>query len=266
MFLQYWGLKQQPFNNVPSETSFFRSPQHEEAFSRLKYVIDYRKGGALLTGEVGCGKTTVTKALKKSLDRSKHQFVLMANPAMAPLDFIKSLLINFGEQTINGTKPILLARLQKRLNSNAARGISTVLAVDEAHVIKNQETMDELRMLLNLQRNEEFLITLILLGQPPLLKRITQLHPLKERISVSYKLTPLNNAKTLQYIIYRLKKAGAERGLFTNEAVEKLFDYSGGIPLKINNVGDRSLLIGYMRKAKLIDTEIVTDAIEDLQQ
>jgi len=266
MFLQYWGLQHPPFNNVPSETSFFRSPQHEEAFSRLKYVIEYRKGVALLTGEVGCGKTTVTKALQKSLNRDKYQFLLMANPAMAPLDFIKAVLINFGEQTISGTKPFLLARLQERLNHNASRGISTVLTVDEAHVIKNQETMDELRMFLNIQCNEQFLITLILLGQPPLLKRIDGLQPLKERISVKFKLTPLDEKNTLRYIMYRLKNAGAERGLFTSEAIAVLYEYSDGIPLRINNVCDRSLLIGFMRKAQQIDTRIVTDAIEDLQQ
>ena len=266
MFLQYWGLKQPPFNNVPSETSFFRSSQHEEAFSRLKYVIEYRKGVALLTGDVGCGKTTVAKALQHSLNSDKYQFLLLANPAMAPLDFIKAILIICGKQMVKGTKPQLLSQLKDHLDHNETKGVRTVLAIDEAQVIKKQETMDELRMLLNLQRNEQFLLTLLLLGQPPLLKRITELHPLKERISVRYKLAPLDEKSTLRYIMYRLEYAGADPDLFSNEAVSLLYQYSDGIPLRINNVCDRSLLIGFMRKANVVNTQIVSDAIDDLQQ
>ena len=265
MYLEYWGLHSPPFSNVPSETFFFRSPQHEEAFSRLRYVIKHRQGVAMLTGEVGCGKTTVAKALLKSFNREKYQFYFLSNPAMDPLDLLRAILINFGEQTVNGVKPVLMAKIQDRLLYNQSRGITTVLAIDEAHVINNQETMDELRMLLNLQRNEEFLITLILLGQPPLLNRVDDLQPLKERISVKFNLTPLEEKDTLRYIVSRLKNAGAGRGFFTSEAITPLYEYSGGIPLRINNVCDRCLLIGFMQKSWLIDTRIVADAIEDLQ-
>ena len=121
------------------------------------------------------------------------------------------------------------------------------------------------RSSLNIQHDERFLITLILLGQPQLLKKIAELQPLKERISVKYNLTPLDEKNTLRYIIYRLKSVGAERGFFTTESILPLFQYSGGIPLRINNVCDRCLLIGYMRKSPVIDTRIVADAIEDLQ-
>jgi general secretion pathway protein A len=119
-------------------------------------------------------------------------------------------------------------------------------------------------MLLNMQLNEQFLITLILLGQPPLLKRIDALQPLKERISVKYNLAPLDMDDTLKYIVYRLKCAGATRGLFTNESIEQLYEYSRGIPLRINNLCDRCLLIGFMRRSQFVDSRIVNDAIEDL--
>jgi len=154
--------------------------------------------------------------------------------------------------------------LHRRLHQNAENGISTVLAIDEAHVIGNQATLDELRMLLNVQSDDEFLITLILLGQPPLLKNISELQPLKERISIKINLDPLDIQNTLNYIVHRLKWAGATRGIFSREAIQVLYEFAEGLPLRINNLGDRCLLLGLMRKARIIDSTIVHDAIEDM--
>jgi type II secretory pathway predicted ATPase ExeA len=265
MYLEYWGLQKQPFANVPTQGLFYPSPQHEEAFSRLLYVIEHRKGVAMLTGEVGCGKTTVAKALINYLNNDKFRVQLISNPALDPLDFLKAILMSFGDKTENGSKPLLLTQLHDRLSRYAEQGFNTVLAIDEAHVISNEATLDELRMLLNMQAEEQFLITLILLGQPPLLKRIDELQPLKERISVKFNLEPLDVQNTRRYIIHRLKSAGAKRGLLTMEAISPLYEYSGGIPLRINNICDRCLLIGFMRKSCIIDTTIVADAIEDLK-
>jgi general secretion pathway protein A len=265
MYLEYWELQKPPFANVPTQSLFYRSPQHEEALSRLLYVVEHRKGVAMLTGEVGCGKTTVAKALIDYLNKDKFQVQLISNPALDPLDLLKAILMSFGEKTENGSKPSLLTQLHDRLSRYAAQDISTILAVDEAHVINNEATLDELRMLLNMQAEEQFLITLILLGQPPLLKRIAELQPLKERISVKFNLEPLDVQNTRRYIIHRLKSVGAERGLFTMEAISPLYEFSGGIPLRINNICDRCLLIGFMRKSRVIDTSIVADAIEDLK-
>ena len=116
-----------------------------------------------------------------------------------------------------------------------------------------------------MQQNEQFLITLILLGQPPLLNRIAEHQPLRERIGVKFNLGPLDEQDTLRYIMCRLKNAGAERGFFTSEAIAPLYEYSGGIPLRINNVCDRCLLIGFMQRSWLVDTRIVAEAIDDLQ-
>jgi type II secretory pathway predicted ATPase ExeA len=232
MYLEHWGLQKSPFGNVPSQDVFYRSPQHEEALRRLLYAIEHRKGVAMLTGEVGCGKTTVTKALNNHLNRDQFQFQIISNPALQPTDFIKAILSKLGDTSSdNGSKTILLDRLQNLLFQNAEQGVSTVLAIDEAHVISNQETLDELRMLLNIQSTldelrmllniqseDEFLITLVLLGQPPLLKNISEIQPLKERISIKFNLEPLDIENTLRYVVFRLKCAGASRGIFTREA------------------------------------------------
>ena len=164
MYSEYWGFEKPPFSNVPTQRLFYRSPQHEEALSRILYVVEHRKGVAMLTGEVGCGKTTIAKALKDYLNQDKFSFHLLSNPALDPLDLIKAILLNFDIKSENGTKPVLLNQLTERLVKNAKKGLNTILAIDEAHVIHNEATLDELRMLLNLQVNDEFLITLILLG------------------------------------------------------------------------------------------------------
>ena len=266
MYLKHWGLQKSPFENVPSRDVFYRSPQHEEALRRLLYAIEHRKGVAMLTGQVGCGKTTVTKALSNHLNRDQFNFQMLSNPALQPTDLLKAILLKLGDTSSdNGSKTGLLDRLQKLLFQNEEQGISTVLAIDEAHVISNQETLDELRMLLNIQSDHEFLITLILLGQPPLLQNISELQPLKERISIKFNLEPLDIENTLRYVVFRLKTAGASRGIFTREAIEALYEFSGGIPLRVNNVSDRCLLIGLMQKAKVVDSKIVEEAIEDLK-
>lgn len=266
MYLDYWKLKQTPFANVPARDVFYRSPQHEEALRRLLYVIEQRKGVALLTGEVGCGKTTVTKALANHLNRERVQFQMIANPALGPEELLKAIVLKLGGSVANGngSKTLMLDQLQRLLLQSEAAGRNTVLAIDEAHVIGNRETLDELRMLLNYQSDDQFLLTLILLGQPPLLGNVSQLQPLKERIAVKFNLEPLDLNNTMRYVLFRLKAAGAVRGIFTREAVGRLYDYSGGIPLRLNNLCDRCLLIGLMHKSRVVDSRIVGDAIEDL--
>ena len=262
MYADYWKLKEPPFENVPSD-QFFRSPQHEEALVRLVYAGENRKAVAMLTGEVGTGKTTVAKAFMKLLNPDKYDVKIISNPALNPVDIIKAILLQFGEKTDSDSKTVLLNLLHQRLLQNNGKHLRSILMIDEAHVINDQATLDELRMMLNLHENGRFLITLILLGQPPLLEKVSSLQPLKERIGVKYHLEPLDLQNTMQYILFRLKVAGAERGCFTKEAISILHEYTGGLPLRINNICDRCLLIGFMRKAMLIDAKIVNEAIED---
>ena len=265
MYLEHWDLKKTPFDNVPIHSAFFPSPQHEEALWRLLYVVEHRKGVAMLTGEVGCGKTTVIRALSDYLANDKYQFQTISNPALQPTDLIKAILLKLGGNAGNGSKTDILEQLHNRLLQNSSQGISTVLAIDEAHLIANRATLEELRMLLNNQSDEEFLITLVLLGQPPLLKNIAQLQPLKERISIKFNLEPLDLQNTLNYIVHRLKWAGATRGIFSREAIQELYEFAQGLPLRINKLCDRCLLIGLMRQAEIVDSTIVLDAIEDLE-
>jgi len=265
MYLEYWELQEEPFKNVPDRNLFFQSNPHEEALVRLLYAVEQRKGAAMLTGEVGSGKTTVSRVLMNRLAKDRFEIKTIVNPALNSVDLIRAILLELGENADEDSKTILLDRLTNRLLQNAEQNLSTVLIIDEAHLIKDLSSFEELRMLLNLQSDQQFLITLIILGQPPLKEKIDNLKPLKERIAIKYNLTPLDLQDTIRYILFRLKKAGAVRGLFSKEGVQAIYNYAEGIPLRINNVCERSLLIGMMMKARVIDKKIVNYAIEDLK-
>ena len=265
MYEEYWGFKTPPFENVPDSNIFFESPQHEEALFRLLFAVKHRKGVAMLTGDVGSGKTTISRAFMSRVATDSFDVRTITNPALNPLDFIRAILLQLGENADSDSKTILLNRLQKRLAQNVEQVLNTILIIDEAHVIPDRSTFEELRMLLNMQSENQLLITLILIGQPPLLNKISALQPLNERIGIKYHLEPLDFHNTLRYLLFRLKSAGATRGIFTKDSVATLYEYSKGIPLRINNICDRSLLLGMMTKARVVENTIVNNAIEDLK-
>ena len=265
MYLDYWELQRFPFGNVPDSSLFFESPQHEEALFRLLYAVQQKKGVAMLTGEVGSGKTTVSRAFINRVKNDNYDVQTITNPALTPMDFIRAILLKLGEDAESDSKSILLTRLQHRLNQNSEQGLSTILVVDEAHVIDKKATFEELRMLLNMQSENQLLITLVLLGQPPLLNKIAALPPLNERIGIKYNLEPLDFYNTLRYLAFRLKSAGAKRGIFTKDSIKLVYEYSNGIPLRVNNICDRSLLVGLMRKARVVNSAVIEEAFEDLK-
>jgi len=202
--------------------------------------------------------------LLNNLEQDKYEVKTIVNPALNSIDLIRAILLQLGEKAEEDSKTILLDRLSKRLTNNMEKGLSTVLIIDEAHLISDQSSFEELRMLLNMQTENHFLVCLILLGQTPLIKKISGFKPLKERISIKYNLSPLSLNDTVRYIMFRLKTSGAERGFFTKDAVNMIYKYSYGIPLRINNICERSLLLGMMVKARVINTKIINRAIEDL--
>ena len=265
MYTSYWGLSVPPFENVPSQDLFYESPQHEEALVRLVYAVEHKKGLAVLTGEVGSGKTTISRVLFDYLNNDGFEVVTIANPTLSPVDLYRAILMKLGEPVEEDSKTILLNRLADRLTQNTENDINTILIIDEAHLIKDRAILEELRMMLNLQHNIQFLITLLLIGQPALTANLASLKPLKERIAIRYDLKPLHFVDMTRYILYRLKQCGAQRGIFTKAALEPLYNYSKGIPLKINNICERSLLIGMMNNVRVVNAVVVKEAIEDMK-
>jgi general secretion pathway protein A len=265
MYTTYWNLKQTPFDNAPSQEFFYRSSQHEEALLRMVYAVEHHKGLAVLTGEVGAGKTTISRVLYEYLNVDGYEVVTIVNPALDPVDFLRAILIKLGVGGISGeAKSVLFEKLNERLIQNAAQDIKTVLIIDEAHLVKEVSILEELRMLLNLHHQNRFLLTLLMMGQPPLAGNLNLMMPLKERIAIQYDLKALSERDCTRYILYRLKHAGADRGIFTKDAVPLIYAFSKGLPLRINNVCERSLLLGMMHKAKNVNSRIVNLAVADI--
>ena len=150
------------------------------------------------------------------------------------------------------------------MTKNAKNGKNTLIIVDEAQLIDDEETLEQLRLLLNFQLDEKFLLTLVLIGQPELREKIAQVSPLDQRIAIRSHLNPLTYEDSTHYIIYRLKKAGSENNIFSKDAIEKIYDHTKGIPRMINTVCDLSLLAGVSTQSEEIDSNIVQCVIDEL--
>lgn len=262
MYLEYWGFKDFPFENVPDPDFFYLSKSHEEALTRLIYAAEMRKGGAMLSGEIGCGKTTLSKVYVQELAGDKYDIGLVINPKLEPKEFLQELLYQFDIADVPDTKVKCLRMLNDKMVENMQVNRETLLIVDEAQLL-DDSTFEEIRLLLNFQLNNRFLMTIILLGQPELRNKIKAIEQLDQRIAIKYHLTPFSYEDTGKYIAFRQKKAGSNRNVFGDEAVKGIYEYTTGVPRKINNLCDLSLLIGFSTNEESINLKIVENIISD---
>ena len=264
MYEAYWGLSEPPFDNSPNPKFLYLSPEHEEALVRMVYAVRQRKGCAVLTGEYGCGKTTLSRALIQRLEVERYEIGLLTNPSWTAIEFLSEILYQLGVETESQTKPELLHRLNEVFFRNYRAGRDSVIIVDEAQLVSDDLVFEELRLLLNFQTDDRFLVTILLIGSPELTVKVRRLKHLDQRIAIRYHLNTLDDNHTTQYILHRLKMAGQTRQIFTDEAVRLVFDFTRGTPREINNLCDIALLIGYSKKVSVIDETIVAGAIRDI--
>ena len=266
MYEKYWGLEMPPFENVPDPRFIYWSSMHEEALMRLMYAAKGRKGAAMLTGDVGCGKTTLSRAFVQELAQDQRfDIALIANPSLPPKDFLQEILFQFGIGKVapEANKADLLHALNAHMLQNMKNNKESIIIIDEAQIIEDERTFEEIRLLLNFQLNERFLLTLILLGQPELKEMVENIKQLDSRISIKYHLSHLDLQETANYILYRLKKAGMKKNVFTKEAIMQIHEQSQGTPRRINNICDLALLVGYSAQAKVIDSKLIQKVIND---
>lgn len=268
MYEEYWGLKEKPFENTPDPRFLYYSPKHEEALTRLLYAIREKKGAAILTGGFGAGKTVLSRALRDELqDPDRYQLIYITNPQISTIEFIREIVRQLGEpkERLPEKKSDLLDLLGKILERDTNIGREIVIIIDEAQLIESRETFEELRLLLNFQLNERFLLTLVLLGQPELREKIANLPQLKQRLSVRYHLSNLDEKETGKYINQRLKIAGQKKEIFGSETISLIHQASQGLPREINNICDLSLLTGMGKEVAKIDKNIIREVIKDLE-
>jgi len=262
MYLEYWGFLEFPFENVPDPRFFYRSKTHEEGLTRLIYAAKMRKGGAMLSGEIGCGKTTLAKVFVQELSEDKYDIGFIINPKLEPIEFLKEVLHQLGVINVPDTKFECLRILNEKLIENMKVDKETLLMVDEAHVLTHS-ILEEIRLLLNFQLNDRFLLTIILLGQPELKEKIRGIEQLDQRIPLKYHLSPFDNNDTARYILSRQKRAGKNENLFSRQAIEMIYDHTKGVPRKINNLCDLCLLVGFGKNEKVIHPETIERVIND---
>lgn len=264
MYKEFYGLREKPFSKTPDPRFLFLSTGHREALARLQYALEEREL-ALLTGDIGCGKTTISRALMDSMGDDYH-FCFIFNPRLTSLEFLRVIARELTATTPPPGKDDLLNEITEALYGFHKKNCCPVIVIDEAQMIPDREIFDELRLLTNFQLDDRNLLSIIVMGQPELRRTLADhiYEPFRQRIAINYHLSPLNLEETLDYLDFRLEVAGGSAGLFSPDAVQRIYDLSGGVPRKINVIATNALLEGFGRDASLIDAAILEGMADEL--
>jgi general secretion pathway protein A len=247
MYLGHFGLEREPFSLTPDPGFLFFTPRHREALAGLLFAVTGRKGFMVLTGEAGTGKTTLVRKLLQSIPVTCAQFSVVVNPALNSSEFLEYVLMDFGVSDIPSSKALRLSVLRKLLIKTHREGKTSVLVVDEAHVL-TAELLEEIRLLSNFEMSDQKLLLVILVGQNELnsLLERSSLAQLKQRIAVRLQIEPLDEQEVRRYLQMRWTRAGAVRRLPLSEgAIELIVRYSRGIPRVVNAICDAALTNAY---------------------
>ena len=268
MYKSFYNLKRNPFDLSPDPTCFVATERHNEALAALYYGIVRHKGVVVVTGEVGTGKTLMLRCLLQLFKSSSEiSYAYLFNCRLAPMEFLHYVASDFGLKADAGqSKSSLLIELSKYVTSRGLQGLTTVLIVDEAHNL-SMELLEEIRLLSNLETNDDKLLQIVLVGQPELDLKLDsfELRPLKQRIALRAHLSPLDEQDTSKYIQERLMIAGdtSSDHLFQPDAVKAIHQYSKGFPRLINTICENALITGYAQQLPHITPNIILGIAKD---
>lgn len=270
MYLEFFGLKEKPFKIGTDLSYFYLGDQYQTALSLLQYGIAGRDGFTVITGEVGCGKTTVCQALMDSLRSTDDISILLDNPPDNENDLLTELCIKLHAEQITGGIIEKREIIKNILSDRLQDGKHAVLLIDEAQNL-SFEMLEKVRLLSNLESREggEKVLNIVLLGQPELKKKLRSncMRQLRQRILVYYNLRPLKNFEVDWYIKHRLEKAGSTGfPIFTFWAKRKIFFESKGIPRIVNNICDKAMLSAFVNSSKIVTYKDVAKAVKDIKQ
>lgn len=264
MYEAYWRLRDRPFEDTIDPRFFFRSETHGEAFARLLYLVEQRKGGGLLTGVPGVGKTLVARSLAGSLPSESFQTAITCAPHIGALDVVLSILASLGDRDIprmadQVTEEAVMDALHARLRAAAQAGRHPVVILDDADMLGDNGPLDMCRRLMDAEGSSGHPMTLILVGNLDLQKRVANdpQKALDARLAVKCRIAALTPEQSRAYILHRLQMAGAERGVFTDKAAARVVEVSGGVPSRINRLCDMALLTGYGLALDRVGPEVV---------
>jgi general secretion pathway protein A len=266
MYENHFGFTELPFSVSPDPRFFYSNPVYREALVTLHYGIEARKGFVIITGEAGTGKTTLLRMLMHDLDSAIHT-AFVFNPRLTFTALLRFILSDLGVTSSAKDRLKLTEQLNSHLIEQLKKGHTVALLVDEAQALSD-EILEELRLLSNLETDQEKLIQIVLMGQPELESKLDQpeLRQLKQRVTLRCRLLPLTEHEVGLYIASRVKIAGYEgKELFVPEAVQKITQYSNGIPRLVNVICDNALVIASAASKKQVSAEMIDEVADDLK-
>jgi general secretion pathway protein A len=266
MYAQYFGLKKSPFSLSPDPHFLSLTPKHREAFGGLLLAVTARKGFLVLTGDAGTGKTTLVRKMLSSIPATCAQFSVIVNPTLNASEFLETVLMDYGVSDIPESKALRLSLLRRLLLQAHGQGKTSVLVIDEAHLLTS-DLLEEIRLLSNFETSEEKLLQIILAGQNELntvLDQESRRH-IKQRVAVRLDLAPLAAKDVLDYMQKRWTCAGGPGSIpFSDSAVALVARGSGGIPRMINAICDAVLTNVYGRGASRIEAEDMLEVLGEM--
>ena len=267
MYERFYHLRERPFALSPDPDYLYPSRVHREALSYLQYGIEGQAGFIVITGEIGCGKTTLLQTALRGLDR-QTSVSRIVNTMLDGRELIEAVMLDFGiDPGDHRSKPHLLHQLAHFLVDQRKAGRLALLVIDEAQNL-SLPALEEVRMLSNLETEKSKLIQIVMVGQPNLrtMRARSELEQLRQRITVSYHLQPLDAAETGNYVNHRLRQAAIGAPLeFPRAVTDVIHLHAEGIPRKINVIADAMLLFGYGEERHAIDLELTREVVEELE-
>lgn len=263
MIEAHWGLARRPFANTPDPAFVYRSPAFAEGFARLLYdATDLRGGLSLITGEIGCGKTMLAHALGERLAGTASDVITLPYPRVTPAQMLATLARGLGMERLPRGKLALIEGIGDRLRELHRNGKRPVLVVDEAQ-LAGSSLLEEIRLLSNHEDRQDKHLHVVLLGQPELRDRVRARPQIDQRVSLRFHVEPMEESDVAGYVEHRLRVAGAERAIFTPEALAALAARSGGVPRRVNTLATQALFVGAMRGLSAVDATLVHDVADD---
>jgi len=262
MYLEHFGLRSAPFKLAPDPEYLFLSAKHKLALNLLRYGLTDAGGGlTVITGHVGAGKTTLLRQILRELSNSTFTVGLLNNTLNFEEHLIRWLAFAFN-LPFEGRESIAVFRdFQQFVIKEYAQGRQTLLIIDEAQNLSDK-ALEEIRLLTNINADQDQLLKIVLIGQPELLQQLSspRLSQIAQRVSVEYHLEPLTRKETTQYIHHRMSVAGGDGGIFANTAIDAIFAASGGVPRLINTLCDQALVYAFAMDEPTVSSAAVKEA------